>query len=247
MTKKISDRAVVETDRIGDGSIIEEFSIVRAGAIIGMNVRIHPYVIVGDGVHVGDNVEIFPGAILGKEPKGAGATSREISFAKKITIGSDCSIGPHAVIFYDVEIGSHTLLGDGASIREGCRIGSKCIISRYVTVNYSAVIGNRVKIMDLTHITGNMIIADDVFVSTMVGSANDNKIGRAGYSDELRGPALASGSVVGAGATLLPNVRIGTNSTVAAGAVVTKDVPDGATVVGMPAKQRESQNDVPKE
>ncbi len=238
MTKKISDRAIVETGRIGDGTIIEEFSIVRAGAIIGKNVRIHPYVIVGAGVNVGDDVEIFPGAILGKEPKGAGATSREISFSKQIIIGSNCSIGPHAVIFYDVEIGSHTLLGDGASIREGCRVGSRCVISRYVTVNYSTVIGDRVKIMDLTHITGNMTIADDVFVSTMVGSANDNKIGRVGYGDQIKGPTLESGSVVGAGATLLPNVCVGANATVAAGAVVTKDIASGVTVSGVPARPR---------
>ena len=79
----------------------------------------------------------------------------------------------HAIIY--IFIG--TLIGDGASIREQCRIGDNCIVSRLVTINYNAKIGNRTKIMDNTHITGNMEIGDDVFIS-VVATTNDNNIGR---------------------------------------------------------------------
>lgn len=237
MTIIVNHKAVMQTDAIGEGSIIDEFAIVRAGAAIGRNVRIHPFVIIGNGVEICDDVEIFPGAYLGKDPKGASATSRVISFSRKILVGSGCSIGPHSVIFYDVVIGPGTLLGDGASIREGCRIGSRCIISRYVTINYNTTIGDRSKIMDLSHITGNTIIGNDVFISTMVASANDNKMGRAGYDDnQINGPTVESGAIVGAGATLLPGVRIGKDATVAAGAVVTRNVEEGSTVGGIPAR-----------
>lgn len=238
MPSKISDRAIVQTSQLGDGCVIDEFVIIRSGAIIGKNVRIHPFVVIEDGVEIGDDTEIFPGAFLGKEPKGAGATARAVSFDRKIVVGRGCSIGPHVVLFYDVQIGPGTLLGDGASVREGCRIGAKCIISRYVTVNYDTRIGDRSKIMDLTHITGNAIIGDDVFVSTMVGSANDNAIGRAGYEEnKITGPILEDGSVIGAGATLLPSIRVGSGATVAAGAVVTRNVEAGATVAGIPARE----------
>jgi len=68
-----------------------------------------------------------------------------------------------------------------------------------------------------------------------VATANDNRPAE-GRTDQLRGPVIESGAVVGAGATLLPGVIIGAGATVAAGAVVTRDVPPYATVYGNPAR-----------
>ncbi|WP_083460673.1 acyltransferase, partial [Gulbenkiania mobilis] len=189
-----------------------------------------------EGVRISKNVEIFPGAFLGKEPKGAGATARQPVFKKEIFIGENCSIGPNCVIFYDVSIGNNTLLGDGASIREKCIVGSYCIISRYVTVNYNTRIGDHTKIMDCTHITGNAEIGDNVFISLLVGTANDNVV-RAGYcEDKIVGPHIKSNAVIGLGATILPAVVIGEGATIGAGSVVTKDIEAGALAVGVPAR-----------
>lgn len=236
-SRSISQFAVVETKDIGENVRIDEFAIVRASVKIGHNVIIHPHVVINSGAVIGDGVEVFPGAVIGKEPKGAGALARKPHFNKRIVIGENSSIGPHAVIFYDVEIGSNTLLGDGASIREQCRIGSRCIISRYVTINYNTIIGDRTKIMDLTHITGNCKIGNDVFISITVGMTNDNLAGASGYDEErIVGPTLLDGAIIGAGATLLPKVVIGKKAVVGAGAVVTRDVPDNSVVMGMPAR-----------
>jgi acetyltransferase-like isoleucine patch superfamily enzyme len=232
----ISQMSVVETNEVGENVEIREFAVVRKGAIIGSGVVIHPHVVVESGVIIGDEVEIFPGAYLGKEPKGAGALAREPRFERRTVIGNGSSIGPHAVIFYDVEIGEGTLIGDGVSIREQCRIGSKCVISRYVTLNYNCVIGDRTKIMDLSHITGNCCIGDDVFVSTCVATANDNAIGRLPYSDAMLGPTVESGAMIGLGARLLPGITVGEDSLVGAGAVVTADVEPHTVVMGIPAR-----------
>lgn len=228
---------------IESGTTIREHVVIgeaRADAepiFIGQNCLLHPHVTIAPGVSIGSNTEVFPGAFIGKEAKGAGATARKPVFDRKVKIAENCSIGPHVTIYYDVEIGQNTLLGDGASVREKVRIGSFCIIARLVTINYETTIGNRTKIMDSTHITGNATIGDDVFISLLVGTTNDNAMGASGYSSEhVLGPQIGNGAMVGVGATFLPNIRVGENATVAAGSVVTKDVPAGGRVAGVPAR-----------
>ena len=235
---QIHKLALVESDAIGNDSHIAAFAVIRPGAIIGRGVRIHPHVVVEPGVVVGDGTEVFPGAVLGRRPAGAGATSRPVEYHQQVEVGCDCSIGPHAVIYYDVTIGPNTLIGDGASIREGARIGSRCIISRYVTLNYNVSVGDGSKIMDLSHITGNSVIGAGAFISTGVLSTNDNALGAGGYDDErIAGPNIADGSMVGAGAIFLPRTTVGSGAIVGAGAVVTKDVQENTRVMGVPARQ----------
>lgn len=235
----VSKLAVIETDDIGSNVSVGEFAIVRKHVRLGDNVIIHPHVIVNGGADIAAGVEVFPYTLIGKEPKGAGATARTPSFTRTVTIGCNSSIGPGAIIFYNVEVGENTLLGDGASIREQCVIGSRCLISRYVTINYNTRVGDRTKIMDLTHITGNCIIGEDVFVSTGVFTVNDNRIGAAGYQEDIQGPTIEDGAMIGAGAVLLPGVRIGRGAIVGAGAVVTRDVAPATAVMGIPARIRD--------
>lgn len=236
-------QAVVQTDDIGENVNIMEFAIVRDGVKIGNNVTIHPFVVIESGVVIGDNVEIFPGSYIGKVPKGA-ALARQPDYIKKVTIGANCAIGPNAVVYYDVEIGENTLLGDGASVREQCRIGSNCILSRYVTVNYATTIGNNTKIMDATHITGKCSVGNNVFISLLVGSTNDNAIGKLGYEEErIKGPVIEDGVAIGVGAMLLPAITIHENAVIGAGSVVTKDVPPRAVVMGSPAVVKRYVND----
>lgn len=233
----INRLSVVETEDIGSNVDIREFSIVRPGVRIGDNVCIHPHVVINSGVVIGDGVEVFPGAYIGKPPKGAGATARPISFTPKVEIGNDCSIGPNVVVFYDVTIGNHTLLGDGASLRERVRVGHHCLISRYVTVNYNTVIGDHTRIMDMTHLTGNCRIGNNVFISVLVSSTNDNVVVTRQYEDEqIFGPQVEDDATIGAGACLLPGVRIGRGAFVGANAVVTKDVQPYDLVMGVPAR-----------
>lgn len=225
----ISEKAV-----LGKNVMVMPFAVIGA-AIIGDDCVIHPHTVIADGVVLGKSVEVFPGTFIGKEPKGAGALARKPEFEPVVTIGDACSIGPNAVVFYDVAVGNNTLLGDGASIREKCSIGSFCILSRYVTVNYNTSIGSHTKIMDNTHITGNAVIGDRVFISLMVGTTNDNVV-RAGYSAHVQGPIIEDDVVIGVGASLLPAVRIGAGATVGAGSVVTKDVAPHTLVAGVPAR-----------
>jgi len=237
MNNMISDLAVVGTKDIGRGVRIGPFAVIADNVRLGNDVHIHPHVVIEAGVEIGDGVEIFPGAYIGKEPKGAGSLARKPTFERRVVIGANSSIGPHAVVYYDVEIGNNTLLGDGASIRERCKIGSHCIVARYVTINYSTTIGDRTKIMDLSHVTGNGSIANDVFISVLVGTTNDNSMGQLPY-DETRvvGPTVHDGVAIGVGASLLPGVDIGEGTVIGAGAVVSKNIGANKLVLSVPAK-----------
>ncbi len=233
----ISPLAVVESDEIGTGVTVGEFAIVRRGARIDDNVVVHPHSIIESGVVVGEGAEIFPGAYIGKEPKTTGALARPLTFQKRVSIGRWVHVGPHAVIYYDVEIGDLSLIGDGASIREQSRIGSSCVIGRNCTINYAVVIGNRVKVMDLTWLAGNMTIGNDVFISGGVLTANDNSFDRFGYDGtSVVGPQIKDGAMIGVGATLLPAVVIHEKAIVGAGSVVTRDVAAHTLVNGIPAR-----------
>jgi acetyltransferase-like isoleucine patch superfamily enzyme len=233
----ISDKAIVESGKIGNNVTIMEYAIIRKGASLGNNVIIHPFVIIEEGCIIGDNTEIFPGSYIGKIPKGSGATARPITFNKIVSIGENCSIGPNAVIYYDVEIGNNTLIGDGASLREKVKVGNYCIISRYVTVNYNSSIGNHTRIMDLTHITGNCFVGNNVFVSIHVSTVNDNIIVDREYDEKrIIGPRFEDNCTIGAGAIILPGVTISKGAMVGAGSVATRKVEENVLVMGIPAK-----------
>jgi acetyltransferase-like isoleucine patch superfamily enzyme len=191
----------------------------------------------GTDVVYGENVVVFPGAVLGKRPMGPGL-SRQPSLPDdpRVHLGNGCVIGANAVIYAGVTIGAGTLIGDGVVIREDVQIGEMSVIGSNSTVNAHTRIGSRVKIMDLTHITADALIEDDVFISTGVLSTNDNAMGREGYTGHFRGPTNRSGAAVGAGVIFLPGKEVGAGATVGAGAVVTHDVPPGATVMGIPAR-----------
>jgi acetyltransferase-like isoleucine patch superfamily enzyme len=237
---QIHPTAVVGNATLGADVRIGEYAVIRDGVSIGAGSVIHPHVVIESGAVIGANVEIFAGSLIGKEPKGAGATARTAgNVARRIVIGDGCSIGPRATLFYDVELGSQCLIGDGASIREGARIGDRCLLSRYVTLNYNVTIGAGTKVMDLTHLTGNCVVGRDVFISTHVSTTNDNALGKQGYEDgKILGPRFGDNCVVGANSVFLPGVEVGAGAVVASGAVVTKSVAEGSRVFGIPARTR---------
>jgi acetyltransferase-like isoleucine patch superfamily enzyme len=215
----IHPTATVETDLLGDG------------------VTIHPHAVVGQGVRLGDGVEVLPGAVLGRAPRAVGAVARQPSYRAELTIGRGSAVGVNAVVYYDVEVGEECLIGDGASIRELCRVGDRSVLGRDVTLDRDVVVGSGTRVMDKSHLTGGMRIGEGVFIAAMVVTTNDSSFGGARRGEEeLRGPVVEDAAMVGGGASLLPGVVVGRGGVVGSGAVVTRDVAPGTTVMGVPAR-----------
>lgn len=200
------------------------------------SLSVKDYSIIYENVEFGKNVNIGEHAVIGRTPKPTKAMVRSVESNLKTVIGDDVSISAGAVIYEGVVVGSDSLIGDHSSIFTNVTIGKNVLISRHVTVNGEVTIGDNTRIMDNSHITGRVTIGDNVFISVGVSMANDNLFGKNGFSEEVQGAKIGDYVSIGVGATILPNVKIGKGSIVAAGSLVKEDVPENVIVSGNPAK-----------
>lgn len=213
--------------------MIHPTAVISPQAIIADSAEIDAFVCIDADVIIGEDVKVFAGAYIGKPPRAAGIVRNQPKAKPQTMIGDGSVIGSHAVIYAGNEIGAGVLIGDGVTLRENGVVGRESIIGNNSTLQNDVQIGKRVRIVDLSHITARVVIEDEVFWSVGVVSMNDNGFG---VGDDLRPPYVGYGAAIGGGAILLPGVRVGQGSVVAAGAVVTKDVADETTVMGVPAR-----------
>ena len=134
----------------------------------------------------------------------------------------------------DCEIGEDTIVRDFVNLY-GCRIGKDCKIAAYVEIQRGVTVGDRCKIEAFAFIPSGVTIEDEVFVGPHACFTNDlmpNAVGDWSVTPTV----VRRGASIGANATIVCGVTVGEHAMVAAGAVVTKDVPAGAIVAGSPAK-----------
>lgn len=223
-------------------AIIAKDATVAESAYLGNNVTIYPKVDIQDGCIIMD------GAVLGRPPIVNATVTRAVPKGfLDLLIGAGTIVGCNSVLYTGSHIGKGVLIGDLTSIREGCSIGDEAVIGRGVMLLYNCQVGARSRIQDQTHLVGNMVIEEDVFIGMSVTTTNDNDVyvtrlgrGRA----EPNGPLVRRFAVIGAGATLLPGIEIGIGAMVAANALVSRDVPPWTIVGGIPARRMK---DVPVE
>ena len=133
-------------------------------------------------------------------------------------------------------IGFGTRVWQFVVILPGARIGRDGNICSHCLIENDVVIGDRVTVKSGVQLWDGLRVGDDVFIGPNVTFAND-KYPKSGNRDfQCLQTWIEKGASIGGGATILPGVRIGTNAVVGAGAVVTKDVEAGVTVVGNPAR-----------
>ncbi|MCO5286222.1 MAG: acetyltransferase [Chitinophagaceae bacterium] len=142
-----------------------------------------------------------------------------------------------AVIDEGAVIGEGTRIWHFCHIMSEARIGNHCNLGQNVFVDNNATVGNGVKIQNNVSIYNGVELEDDVFVGPSVVFTNViNPRSFIERKDQFRKTLVRKGASIGANATILCGVEIGAYALIGAGAVVTKDVPDFAIVVGNPAK-----------
>jgi len=186
--------------------------------------QIHP------NVHLPDDAQLGAFVIIGEPPRG------KISGELATRIGARAIIRSHTVIYAGNVIGDDFQTGHGVLLREENEIGNNVSIGSHTIVEHHVKIGNNARLHSNVFVPEFSILEENCWLGPNVVVTNARYPQSKNVKENLRGAHIKRGAKIGANATLLPGVVIGENALVGAGAVVTRDVPDGAVVAGNPAR-----------
>ena len=208
---KIGNNVFLKSVSIGDNSIIQDNSIIGYSTITG-----HYY----DKKQSEENNSNFD------HPQ------------YHIIIGKNVLIRTGVTIYLDVNIGDNCWINHNAIIREKVTILEDSTIGSNTICENNVSIGKRCAIHNNTMICAETLIESFVFIGPGVSFTNNSPIGHLrDVPSTIRGAKLRLGCAIGGGATICPGVEIGYEAIIAAGAIVTKDIPPRIIVAGNPAKK----------
>ena len=145
---------------------------------------------------------------------------------------------PTAVIDEGCEIGEGTRIWHFSHIMPHCKIGKNCSLGQNVVVSPGVVLGNNVKVQNNVSIYTGVLCEDDVFLGpSMVFTNVINPRSAVNRKNQYAQTIVKKGATIGANATIVCGIELGTFAFVGAGSVVTKSVADYALVIGNPARQ----------
>lgn len=226
------------TARIGEGTTFGHGVVIHAGVTLGPGCQLGSYVVIHADTVLGAACRVDDHAVLGKTPMRAAASAvTTIKELPPLRFGDACLIGAHVIVYRGAQIGEKVMLADQATVREDVTIGELTIIGRGVTIENKVTVGRRCKVETEAYVTALSSIAEGCFIAPEVTFTNDNFLGRT--KDRFKyhkGVTMERGARIGANTTVLPGKTIGADALVAAGSVVTRDVPPKMIVMGSPAK-----------
>lgn len=188
--------------------------------MIYKNVRIGKNAIIQDGVYIG---------LPSREYLTKGEEEWSLT-----TIGNNAVIRCGTKIYCAVQIGNNFKTGHNVLVREKTIIGNNVLVGTNTVIDGQTKIGSNISIQSMVYIPTNTIIEDYVFIGPNAVFTNDKYPIR--IKAKLTGPILRKGTTIGANATVLAGIEIGEGAVIAAGAVVTKNIPAWSIAVGNPAR-----------
>jgi acetyltransferase-like isoleucine patch superfamily enzyme len=187
------------------------------------NYRIFRNVLLGPDTVVEDY------CVIGVPPRGKADGECET------VIGAGSILRTHSVIYAGNKIGKNFQTGNKVNIREFNEIGDNVSIGTLSVIEHHVLISSYVRIHTQVFIPEYTTIEEGAWIGPNVVFTNAMYPQSPDVKNNLVGPTIKQRAKIGANSTLLPGITVGENALVGAGSVVTKDVPDGAVVVGNPA------------
>jgi len=220
---------VLKPDSRAPGLLLGEDVQIADDVSFGAGVIVHAGTIVGAGCTIEDR------ALLGKRPRLARSSAAHGDVGR-LQIAEGVTVCSGAVVFAGATLGEQAIVGDQSFVRERSSVGAGSVIGRGSVVDNDVTVGARVRVQSNVYLTAFTIVEDDVFVGPGVVTTNDDTMARHPPGAPLLGATLRRACRIGGGAVLTPGVEIGEEAFVAAGALVTSDVPARAVVMGAPAR-----------
>lgn len=218
-------------DPRGPGLLLGEGVQIGDEVSFGANVVVHQGTIIGDGCVIDDHV------VLGKRPRLAVRSSSAAGAPlPALVLEAGVTVSAAAIVFAGTRLAGGVIVGDQAYVRERVEIGAGSVVGRGSTIDNDVRVGARVSVQTSVYLTAQSLVEDDVFIGPGATTTNDNTAGRHARGEGLRGATLRRACRIGAAAVLTPGVEVGEEAFVAAGAVVTSDVPPRRVVIGVPAR-----------
>lgn len=202
---------------------------IAGDAVIGAHVTIHA------GTRVGSGVTIQDGVVLGKPQMLHPGSSLPRDVQSTTVVNGGAMIGAGAIVVAGARIGAGAVLGDQSFVRERAELGDGVVIGRLCGIGPDVELRRGSILQPMVMLARGTLVEENVFIGPSVNALNDNTMARHAPG-ELPVVRIRRAGRIGAGVLINPGIEIGEEAFVAAGALLTRNVPRRAKVRGVPAR-----------